>query len=473
MLLMNTSRLSFIIPFLLLAFGLRAQDLAPIGTEFLVNQHIPNEQSFPHVASEPDGAYVIVWRSWNQQGSGGSIWARRYGADHQPITDEFQVATGVGATDRPYVYHWSEGRFVIVWTGSSATNLRVLQADNTLGDVFALSVGASFDMDIRGDQLLVAYTVSPHVRLRKWNLLQNDWIANHTQASEAPSNNYKLPQVRWTSTGSIVLLYGGGSGTQHIYRKTFNANLLAQTPEASVFSINGSLGAINVSISALDQLLFYSRYGIGGIDGFIGRVLDASGAVLIQSVGGAGAPYAYYYTDCELYDNGAVVTTNNYKTSLNDPLDYCVRANYGIYLGSPNTGFQIASTTSSGAQRYPAVTKLPNSGFLMVWNGNGFQGDDDGIYARAFEASDFPTAINALEGPVVEAFPNPFRDQLFVTMEHVTAMEVLDAAGRSVLSHMAQPGTTTLHLAHLTPGAYVLSWQAADGTPMVVRVVKE
>jgi len=30
-----------------------------------------------------------------------------------------------------------------------------------------------------------------------------------------------------------------------------------------------------------------------------------------------------------------------------------------------------------------------------------------------------------------------------------------------------------LHLAHLTPGAYVLSWQAADGTPMVVRVVKE
>ena len=458
---------------MLFAFGIRAQVLQPIGNEFLVNQHIPNSQSYPHVASESDGSYMIVWRSWNQQGSGGSVWARRYGADHQATTDEFLVTTGLGSTDRPYVYHWSGGRFVISWTEAGASKFRVLQADSTLGDVYALNAGDEYDLDILGDEMVVAYTAAQRIRLRKWDLVANDWMGTFTVASEAPSTNYKLPQVRWNSTGNVVLLYGGGSGTQHIYRKTFNANLLAQTPEASVNSTNGSLGVINVSINALDQLLFYARYGVNGTDVFLGRVLDADGDVLMQSVGAASAPYAYYYTDCELYDDGAVVTTNNYKTSLNDPLDYCVRANYGMYLGSPNTGFQIASTTSSGAQRYPAVTKLPDDGFLMVWNGNGFQGDDDGVYARAFAATDFPTAIQTALGPVVETWPNPFRDQLFLTMEHATPMEVVDATGRSVLSHMAQPGTTALDLAHLKPGAYVLNWLAADGTPMVVRVVKE
>lgn len=401
------------------------------------------------------------------------MWARRYGADHQPTTDEILVSTGMASTDRGYIYHWSDERFVITWTEADVSKFRVLLADNTLGDVHALEAGDLYDVDIRGDELLVAYTAAPHVRLRKWDLVANEWMGTYTQASEAPATNYQLPQVRWTSTGGIVMVYRGGTTTHHLYRKTFNAELLAQTPEASVYSTNGSLSVINVAINALDQLLIYARYGMNGTDIFLGWVLDANGDVLMQSVGNTSAPYAYYYTDCELYDDGAVVLTNNYKTSLNDPLDYCVRANYGANMGTPNTGFQIASTTSSGPQRFPAVAKLPNGGFLMVWNGNGFQGDDDGVYARAFDATDFPTSIHTAAGPVVEAFPNPFRDQLFVTVEQTTPLEVVDATGRSVLSQLAQPGTTSLDLAHLRSGAYVLRWQAADGTPLVMRVVKD
>lgn len=470
---MKPTRLFLIVPFLLFACGLRAQDLAPIGNEFLVNQYIPNSQSYPAVASEQDGTYVIVWRSWNQAGSGGSVWARRYGADHQATTDEILVTNGLASTDRSYVFRWSEDRFVITWTEAGVSKFRVMQADYTLGEVYALDAGDQYDLDIRGDEMLVAYAADQRIRLRKWDLIANEWMGNFTVASEAPSTNYKLPQVRWTSTGSIVLLYGGGSGTQHIYRKTFNANLLAQTPQTSVYSVNGSLGVINISINALDQLLFYARYGVNGTDVFVGRVLDADGDVLMQSVGSTSAPYAYYYTDCELYDDGAVVLTINNRTSLNDPLDYCVRANCGINMGTPNTGFQIATTTSSGPQRFPAVAKLPNGGFLLVWNGNGFQGDDDGVYARAFDAADFPTSIRTALGRVVEAWPNPFRDQLFVTVEQATPLEVVDAIGRTVLSQLAQPGRTTLDLAHVQPGAYVLRWQAADGTPLVTRVVKE
>lgn len=233
------------------------------------------------------------------------------------------------------------------------------------------------------------------------------------------------------------------------------------------------MGVIHVSINAQDQLLIYARSGVNGIDVFAGRVLDAQGNQLVASVGNMSAPYAYYYTDCELYDNGNVLLTNNYKTSLNDPLDYCVRANYGMFLGAPNTGFQFATTTTSGRQRYPAVTKLPNNGFLVVWNGNGFQGDDDGVYARAFAASDFPTAAPEREGLAFEAFPNPFHDRLVVSMEKPGPLQVFDATGRMVHTERLTAGPNALPLEQLLPGTYLLVWHAVNGTRLTHRVVKQ
>lgn len=457
--------------------GLRAQDLNPQTLEFLVNQTTTGEQTYPHVASDEEGGYVIAWRSWNQGGSGGSIWLRRYGADHQPLTEELQVATGLGSANRPYVHYWKEGRYVILWTTGAApgsSSMRVLNADNSMEEVHAIGLPHDHDMHIRGDEVVAVFPSSQHIRIRKWDLLTNAWMGAAVQVSEAPNANYQLPQVRWTSTGGIVTVYRGGSPSpHHIYRKTFNGNLLAQVPEASVYSVNGTLGVINVSINAQDQLLIYARSGVNGTDVFAGRVLDAQGNQLVASVGNMSAPYAYYYTDCELFDNGNVVLTNNYKTLNNDPLDYCVRANYAMFLGAPSTGFQFATSTTSGNQRYPSVTKLPNAGYLVVWNGNGFQGDDDGVYARAFAASDFPTAAPEREGLAFEAYPNPFHGQLFVTVDAATPLEVFDAAGRVVHGERLVPGTSSLELPGLLPGAYVLRWFAADGTPITHRVVKE
>ena len=457
--------------------SLRAQDLVPQTLEFLVNQHIPNTQTYPHVDSDEDGGYVIAWRSWSQGGSNGSIWLRRYGPDHQALTDEIQIATGLGSTNRPYVHYWKEGRYVIVWTTGTSpggSSMRVLNADNTLEDVHVLGIPDDHDMHIRGDEMVVAYTSNQHIRLRKWDLVANDWMGAAVQASETPNANYQLPQVRWTSTGGIVAVYRGNSPAPHgLYRKTFNANLLAQTPEFSIHTQSGSLGVISVSINALDQLLIYVRYGVSGIDVFRSWVLDAQGAILAEGFGNMSAPYAYYYTDCELFDNGNVVVTNNYRTSLNDPLDYCVRANYALFLGAPSTGFQFATTTTSGPQRYPRATKLPNAGYLVVWSGNGFQGDSDGIYARAFAASDFPTAAPEREGLAFEAFPNPFRDRLVVSMEEPGPLQVFDATGRLVHTERLVAGPNALPLQQLSPGTYLLVWHAPNGTRLTHRVVKE
>lgn len=71
------------------------------------------------------------------------------------------------------------------------------------------------------------------------------------------------------------------------------------------------------------------------------------------------------------------------------------------------------------------------------------------------------------------AWPNPFRDQLFLSVDAATMVEVFDATGRSVHGHRLMPGTTSLDLPRLHSGLYMLRWYAADGRPMMVRVVRE
>lgn len=455
---------ALILPLLLLP-ALHAQGLMPLTNEFLVNQQISGVQSLPHVASDEVGGYVIVWTEGNN-----TVKARRYGPDHQAVTDEFVVAASATLAK---VYYWSEGRYLITWQGNPSGS-RVLQADDTLSEVYSMGgASADIDMDIKDDVVIVGFVASQHIRLRKWSLLTNAWMGDHVQASEAPSNSYKYPQVRWTSTGGIVVVYSGGISPQRLYHKTFNGNLLAQTPEAIIHNTNGSVGVINVSINAHDDLLVYARFGVNGLDSFWGRVLDDEGTVIMTSVGNMTAPYAYYHTDCELFDNGKVVVTNNYRTSLNDPEDYNVRANYGTFPGSANnTGFLVASNTVSGPQRYPSVTKLPNGGFLMAWNGNGFQGDSDGVYARAFAGPDITTALPERDGLPFEVRPNPFHGQLYVEVVAATPLEVLDATGRVVLAGRLQPGSNSLQLEQLLPGTYLLRWFGADGTAFTHRVVK-
>jgi hypothetical protein len=47
----------------------------PIGGEFQVNTYSEGDQRYPAVATGPDGRFVTVWRSDNQDGSGDGIFA--------------------------------------------------------------------------------------------------------------------------------------------------------------------------------------------------------------------------------------------------------------------------------------------------------------------------------------------------------------------------------------------------------------
>ncbi len=92
---------------------------APAGGEFQVNTYTPYAQSSGAVAASPNGDFVVVWASRGSAGpdtSSGSIQGRIFASDATPRTGEFQVNTyTLSYQSYPAVATAPNGDFVVVW----------------------------------------------------------------------------------------------------------------------------------------------------------------------------------------------------------------------------------------------------------------------------------------------------------------------------------------------------------------------
>jgi hypothetical protein len=87
-----------------------------IGPEFQVNTYTESDQTFPAVAMDKKGRFVITWQSWNQVGSGLEVFAQRFDKGGLVIGPEFQVNsyTEIAQYD-PAIAMDKKGKFVITW----------------------------------------------------------------------------------------------------------------------------------------------------------------------------------------------------------------------------------------------------------------------------------------------------------------------------------------------------------------------
>ena len=103
-------------------FGQRfAANGAPVGPEFRVNKFTTGDQYRPAIATvDTTGAFVVVWNSMGQDGSGPGLFGQLYSAAAVPVGPEFQVNTYTpGAQYRAAVTAISGG-FVVAWQDGSA-----------------------------------------------------------------------------------------------------------------------------------------------------------------------------------------------------------------------------------------------------------------------------------------------------------------------------------------------------------------
>ena len=119
-----------------------AQTPEPLGDIFPVNETITDDQSTPEVDTDFDGAFVSVWMSAGQDGSGTGIFGQFFDEDGNEQGLEFQVNdTTEGDQTDPIVSMGDDESFAVVWLGPDGDGtgifLRMFDEDGatTLTDI--------------------------------------------------------------------------------------------------------------------------------------------------------------------------------------------------------------------------------------------------------------------------------------------------------------------------------------------------
>jgi hypothetical protein len=85
---------------------------APLGTEFQVNTYTTGNQSYPSVATQAGGGFVVVWMGQNSNSFG-----RTYDSSGAPLGSEFQLNSNPSLAFLPVVAADDSGGFVAAWRG--------------------------------------------------------------------------------------------------------------------------------------------------------------------------------------------------------------------------------------------------------------------------------------------------------------------------------------------------------------------
>ncbi len=92
------------------------KDRLPIAQEFTVNSTLAATQTNPDAAYDADGNFVVVWDSWNQDGSDKGVYGRVISNSGTLTGNEFSVnITTAYSQAKPSVQFFPDGRFIVVW----------------------------------------------------------------------------------------------------------------------------------------------------------------------------------------------------------------------------------------------------------------------------------------------------------------------------------------------------------------------
>lgn len=93
---------------------------APLSPEIQVNEFTTGDQKRPQVVSDASGSFVVVWESFEQDGSEYGVLGRRFDGAGTPLGSEFQVNVQTDSSQfEPAISMDSSGAFVVVWMGGS------------------------------------------------------------------------------------------------------------------------------------------------------------------------------------------------------------------------------------------------------------------------------------------------------------------------------------------------------------------
>jgi hypothetical protein len=87
-----------------------------VGSEFQVNTWTTDEQWYPSISSLSNGGFAVVWESDGQDGSASGVYGQRFDSNGNKVGSEFQVNTWTtDGQNGPTITSLPNGGFVVVW----------------------------------------------------------------------------------------------------------------------------------------------------------------------------------------------------------------------------------------------------------------------------------------------------------------------------------------------------------------------
>jgi hypothetical protein len=288
---------------------------APKGSEFQVNTYTPSYQYLPRVATDPAGNFVIVWSSYEQDGDGGGVYARRYNAAGVAQGAEFRVNTQTLQDQYgPSVAMDASGDFVVAWSsfgqdgsGDSVFAKRFNSAGVAQGGEFQVNTFTAGDqteprigMDSSGRFVIVWASAGDGNQLGIFGRRYD--AAGLAQGGEFLVNTVTAgiqtePAVAMDSAGNFVAAWSGPAG---IFGQRFDSFGRRSGSEFQIGSLGLGASNPNVSLNATGNFVVawdgtdgsgsgaearraeFSAAGVMGVDEAGNRVLEAGESVAVE-----------------------------------------------------------------------------------------------------------------------------------------------------------------------------------------------
>ena len=223
---------------------------SPLAGEFQVNVRTADFQSYGVAAANASGAFVVVWESEGQDGSGRGLFGRRFDTAGSPVAGEFQVNSYTsGYQGTPAVGIAADGDFVVAWNSAGQ--------DGDVDGVFARRFSSTGVADGSEFQVNV-----------------------HTESDQ------RLPALAMRSDGGFILVWHGyqqdGAGFG-VFGRRFDADAtpLAVEFQVSLTTVNFAFYAAIATDAQDDFVVVWETFVQDGDNrGVFGRRFASSGAGL-------------------------------------------------------------------------------------------------------------------------------------------------------------------------------------------------
>ena len=402
-----------------------AAEWPPAGLEFQVNTYTTGAQSYPAVAIDTDGDFVVVWHGQggaspcHSLGCTPNIYAQRYASDGSALGSEFQVGTLTFLGLQPAVEMDADGDFVVVWQsqGSSGTDTDwfCIQGQRYASD--GAPTGGEFQvnnyttdaqkfpavaMDPDGDFVVVWSSMGSHGTDTSHTSIQAQRFASDGSAlgSEFQVNTFttdyqNYPAIAMDGSGNFVVAWWS-----RVLNGMDPASLTVQgqryasdgTPTGSEFQVNNyTTDAQKFPAVAMDSdgdfVVVWSSMGSNGTDASdtsIQAQRYASDGSTLESEFQVNS----YTTDTQAFptvvkdaDAGFVVAWLSWGSSGTDTIYGSIWAQHYASDGMPTgSEFQVNTYTTHN-QSYPAVAMDMDGDFVVAWQSHGSSGTDTHSYS--------------------------------------------------------------------------------------------